>query len=89
MKKSRRPREVKEQIDKIVNYYMGYVVGHEHEFRDFLEYYWSCMSKYSIEDYAEIADRAEKIDLQVEIRAMRDEINDLNRQLEKMYEEKS
>jgi hypothetical protein len=41
-------------IQEIVDYYMQFVTGEYHSIRESIEYYWRCMSDYSIEDYLEI-----------------------------------
>lgn len=86
MKMPRRPKEVTEKIEKIVNYYMNFVVGHDHEFSEMIEYYWRCMSAGSVDDYEEIADKAGKIDLLEEIKTMRQEVLEMRAEMEKMYE---
>jgi predicted DNA-binding protein len=51
-------RKISEQqekdIQEIVDYYMRFVTGEYHSIRESIEYYWQCMSDYSIEDYLEI-----------------------------------
>ena len=83
MKMPRRPKEVTEKIDKIVNYYMNFVVGHEYEFKEFLDYYWRCMSSGTLDDYGDLVDKAYNIDLADEIEKMREEINQLRIDLSK------
>jgi predicted DNA-binding protein len=51
-------RKISEQqekdIQEIVDYYMQFVTGEYHSIRESIEYYWQCMSDYTIEDYLEI-----------------------------------
>jgi hypothetical protein len=51
-------RKISEQqekdIQEIVDYYMQFVTGEYHSIRESIEYYWRCMSDYTIEDYLEI-----------------------------------
>jgi hypothetical protein len=51
-------RKISEQqekdIQEIVEYYMQFVTGEYHSIRESIEYYWQCMSDYTIEDYLEI-----------------------------------
>jgi hypothetical protein len=51
-------RKISEQqekdIQEIVDYYMRFVTGEYHSIRESIEYYWQCMSDYTIEDYLEI-----------------------------------
>lgn len=77
-----RKGEARELIPKIVDYYMNFVVGHEHEFREFLNYYWSCMSTGTLDDYGEMVDKAYNIDLANEIKEMRQEIDNLRAELD-------
>jgi hypothetical protein len=51
-------RKISEQqekdIQEIVEYYMQFVTGEYHSIRESIEYFWRCMSDYTIEDYLEI-----------------------------------
>lgn len=53
LKISRRPSDIQRMIDEIVDFYMRFVVAHQPEIREHLEYSWSCMSRGTIEDYLE------------------------------------
>jgi hypothetical protein len=51
-------RKISEQqekdIQEIVEYYMQFVTGEYHSIRESIEYFWRCMSDYTIEDYLEL-----------------------------------
>jgi hypothetical protein len=51
-------RKISEQQEKdikeIVEYYMQFVTGEYHSIRQSIEYYWRCMSDYTIEDYLDV-----------------------------------
>jgi hypothetical protein len=51
-------RKISEQqekdIEEIVEYYMQFVTGEYHSIRESVEYFWRCMSDYTIEDYLEL-----------------------------------
>jgi hypothetical protein len=51
-------RKISEQqekdIQEIVDYYMQFVTGEYHSIRESVEYFWRCMSDYTIEDYLEL-----------------------------------
>lgn len=49
----RRSKKTQHMIDEIVDFYMRFVVAHQPEIRNHLEYSWSCMSQGTIEDYLE------------------------------------
>lgn len=53
LKIARRPKDIQLMIDEIVDFYMRFVVAHQPEIREHLEYSWSCMSRGTIEDYLE------------------------------------
>lgn len=48
-------RKISEQMEKdiqeITDFYMNYVTGEYHTIRESIEYFWKCMSDYTIEDY--------------------------------------
>ena len=50
-------RKISEQqekdIQEIVDYYMTFVTGEHYSIKEGLEYFWKCMSDYTIEDYLE------------------------------------
>ncbi len=50
----------KEQIKKIVDFYMTFPQGHERCIREMLEYHWECMSDYTLDDYVEIVEEESK-----------------------------
>jgi hypothetical protein len=51
---NRRPKELQKNIREIVDFYMLSVTDYQDEIRDGMEYYWSCMSAGTIEDYLEL-----------------------------------
>lgn len=53
LKIARRPSDIQRMIDEIVDFYMRFVVAHQPEIREHLEYSWGCMSRGTIEDYLE------------------------------------
>lgn len=54
MKNHRRmTRQMQQNVKEIVDYYMQFVTGEHHSIRESFEYFWKCMSKTTIEDYAE------------------------------------
>jgi hypothetical protein len=56
MKKHRQfSEQMEKDIQEIVDFYMQYVTGEHRSIREGLEYYWKCMSDYTIEDYLEVA----------------------------------
>ena len=50
----RRPKQLQKDIREIVDFYMQSVTDYHSEIREGMEYYWSCMSAGTIEDYLEI-----------------------------------
>ena len=48
-------RKISEQqekdIQEITDYYMQFVTSEYHTIRECIEYFWLCMSDYTIEDY--------------------------------------
>ncbi len=53
IRRHRRPKDVQTMIDEIVGFYMTFVTHHRGVIQESLEYFWSCMSRGSIEDYLE------------------------------------
>ena len=51
---NRRPKELQKKIRMIVDFYMQSVTDYQDEIREGMEYYWSCMSAGTIEDYLEL-----------------------------------
>jgi hypothetical protein len=51
---NRRPKQLQKDIREIVDFYMLSVTDYQDEIRDGMEYYWSCMSAGTIEDYLEL-----------------------------------
>ena len=51
---NRRPKELQKNIREIVDFYMQSVTDYRDEIREGMEYYWSCMSAGTIEDYLEV-----------------------------------
>ena len=49
----RRPKELQKNIKEVVDFYMQSVVNYQNEIREGLEYYLSCMSVSTIDDYLE------------------------------------
>jgi hypothetical protein len=54
MKHRKISKQQEKDIQEIVEYYMQFVTGEYHSIRESIEYYWQCMSDYTIEDYLEI-----------------------------------
>jgi hypothetical protein len=52
--------ERKKKIRTIVNYYINNREGNKHDIREMLEYYWNCMSDYTLDDYVEIVEESKK-----------------------------
>ena len=47
-------KETQKKIQEIVDFYMQSVTGYRDEIREGMEYYWSCMSECTVEDYLEL-----------------------------------
>jgi hypothetical protein len=54
MKHRKISKQQEKDVQEIVEYYMQFVTGEYHSIRESIEYYWQCMSDYTIEDYLEI-----------------------------------
>jgi hypothetical protein len=54
MKHRKFTKQQEKDMQEIVDFYMQYVTGEHYSIRESLEYFWKCMSDYTIEDYAEI-----------------------------------
>jgi hypothetical protein len=54
MKHRKFTKQQEKDMKEIVDYYMQFVTGEKFSIRESLEYFWKCMSDYTIEDYVEI-----------------------------------
>jgi len=54
MKHRKFTKQQEKDMKEIVDYYMKFVTGEKYSIRESLEYFWKCMSDYTIEDYVEI-----------------------------------
>ena len=55
MKHRKFTKQQEKDMKEIVDFYMQYVTGEHFSIRESLEYFWKCMSDYTIEDYLEVA----------------------------------
>jgi hypothetical protein len=55
MKHRKFTKQQEKDMKEIVDFYMQYVTGEHYSIRESLEYFWKCMSDYTIEDYLEVA----------------------------------
>jgi len=55
MKHRKFTKQQEKDMKEIVDYYMQFVTGEHFSIRESLEYFWKCMSDYTIEDYLEVA----------------------------------
>jgi hypothetical protein len=60
MKHRKISAQQEKDIQEIVDYYMTFVAGEYHLIRESIDYYWRCMSDYTIEDYLEIVRERKK-----------------------------
>jgi hypothetical protein len=51
MKNRKISEQMEKDIQEIVDYYMQFVTGEYHTIKESMEYFWKCMSDYTIEDY--------------------------------------
>jgi hypothetical protein len=51
MKHIKLTEQQEKDIQEIVDFYMQFVTGEHFSIRESLEYFWKCMSDYTIEDY--------------------------------------
>ena len=54
MKRRKFTKQQEKDMKEIVDFYMQYVTGEHYSIKESLEYFWKCMSDYTIEDYVEI-----------------------------------
>ena len=54
MKHRKFTKQQEKDMKEIIDYYMQFVIDEHYSIRESLEYFWKCMSDYTIEDYVEI-----------------------------------